>query len=129
MLQNENGRPCVLIIKLRYKTRYHKFVVPIRSNISNSTPKNQYFSLPPNSKTKNGSSDGIHYIKMFPINDKYIDKYMINNDKSLLRIKSIIDKNESIIIKSCQDYLNEYEKGNINSFSPNIDSILKWVDE
>lgn len=80
LMFNECGRPCVLIIQLEYKGVQQKFVVPLRSNISGKTPKWQYFSLPPNSDTKQGNSHGIHYIKLFPIKDEYIDTYLINND-------------------------------------------------
>lgn len=72
LLFNKNGRPCVLIIKLKYKGQNRKFVVPLRSNITSDTPKDQYFPLPPNSSTKAGNRHGVHYIKLFPIDSKYI---------------------------------------------------------
>ena len=100
----KNGRPCVLILKLKYKGKRHKFVVPIRSNISSNTPKKQYFSLPTNSATKTGNRHGLHYIKLFPIDNKYIQKYRIDNNNYMLQIKSIIDKNEKEIVTSCQNY-------------------------
>lgn len=71
--------PSVLIVRLKYKGNFHKFVVPLRSNISPTTPKNQYMSLPPNSKTKPHHSHGIHYIKIFPITDKYVQSYLISD--------------------------------------------------
>ena len=43
LLFNEDGRPSVLIVKLKYKDQYHKFVVPLRSNISPKTPKINIF--------------------------------------------------------------------------------------
>lgn len=52
LLFNECGRPCVLIVKLKYKGQLRDFVVPLRSNISKSTPRSQYFSLPPNPSLK-----------------------------------------------------------------------------
>ena len=70
LMSNEDGRPSVLLIKLKYKEQYHKFVVPLRSNISPKTPKDQYFSLPLNPKTKPCHSHGIHYIKLFPIDNR-----------------------------------------------------------
>ena len=77
LMFNEDGRPSVLIVKLKYKEQYHKFVVPLRSNISPKTPKDQYFSLPPNPKTKPYHSHGIHYIKLFPIEDKYVQLLLV----------------------------------------------------
>ena len=58
LLFNEEGRPCVLIMRLRYREEKRDFVVPLLSNISKYTPKEQYFSLPPNPKTKSGNKHG-----------------------------------------------------------------------
>ena len=77
LLFNEDGRPSVLLISLKYKEQYRKFVVPMRSN-------NQYLPLPPNSKTKLHHSHGIHYIKIFPIIDKYVQTYLISEPFDLM---------------------------------------------
>jgi len=45
LMFNENGRPCVLLVRLRYKGNLGTFVVPLRSNIAPSTVKSEYFSL------------------------------------------------------------------------------------
>lgn len=127
MLFNKSGRPCVLIMKLKYKGKNHQFVVPLRSNISSNVPKDQYFSLPPNSSTKSGNRHGVHYIKLFPIDSKYIQRYRIENNTYMQGIKSMIDKNERNIIAACQKYLYEYEQGRQNSNTPNIDGILSWL--
>ena len=125
---SDRGRPCVLL-RLKYKGKIQKFAVPFRSNISNTAPKEQYFPLPPNKNTKQGNSHGIHYIKIFPVSDKYINKYRADNDKYWLMIKNIISKpdNEKIIVNSCQSYLNDYASGNIHSMTPNINGILRWL--
>ena len=78
MLESDAGRPCVLIMTLKYKGKRHSFIVPLCSNISNDAPKNHYFPLPPTSKTKSGNHAGISYIKIFPITKKYIDKFLIS---------------------------------------------------
>lgn len=127
MLESEVGRPCVLIMKLKYKGKYHKFIVPLRSNITGSTPKNQFFSLPPTSRTRQGNRHGISYVKIFPIKDEYVEKFLINPRTHIDMVKKIIDKNENTIIYACQNYLNEYEKGNRSPFTPDIDSILTWL--
>ena len=127
MLFNKNGRPCVLVMKLKYKGKNQQFVVPLRSNISANVPKDQYLSLPPNSTTKTGNRHGVHYTKLFPMDSKYIQRYRIENNAYMQRIKSILDKNESKIINACQDYLNEYEKGQGSSMTPDIDGILSWL--
>ena len=127
LLFNKGGRPCVLIVKLKYKGQNHKFVVPLRSNIASITPKEQYFPLPPNSATKAGKRHGVHYIKLFPIDDKYIQKYRIENNVYMQNIKSILDKSKKDIITACQKYLYEYEQGNKNPMTPDIDGILEWL--
>lgn len=127
LMFNECGRPCVLIMQLRYKGMQQKFVVPLRSNISGKAPKWQYFSLPPNSDTKKGNSHGVHYIKLFPIKDEYIDTYLIDNDTHKLMIKKILDKNESDIVQACQEYLHQIEQGKKHSMTPDIDGILSWL--
>lgn len=127
LLFNKNGRPCVLVVKLKYKGQNHKFVVPLRSNIASNTPKDQYFPLPPNSSTNSKNRHGVHYIKLFPINSKYIQKYRIENNAYMQQVKSILDKNEKVIITACQNYLNEYEQGRKNHMTPDIDGILSWL--
>ena len=51
-LMTKRGRPCVLVLRLRYKGKRYDFAIPFRSNISPNTPKNQYFPLPPRPSTK-----------------------------------------------------------------------------
>lgn len=125
---NEAGRPCVLLINLNYKGNLRKFVVPLRSNISSKAPKEQYFSLPPNKSTRPGCHHGVHYIKLFPIEDKYIDKYRVGGEFDKL-ILDILSDNQDEIISACQKYLNECEKGNKHVMTPNIDGILRVLDD
>lgn len=127
LLFNKRGRPCVLIVKLKYKGQNHKFVVPLRSNIAANSPKNQYFALPPNPATRPGNRHGVHYIKLFPIDSKYIQKYRIENNTYMKQVKSILDKNEKDIIMACQSYLHECEQGKMNLMTPDIDGILSWL--
>ena len=127
LLESDAGRPCVLLITLKYRGVKRNFIVPLRSNITSSAPKSHYFALPNTSKTKNGYHAGIHYIKIFPVSKTYIDKFRIDAGSEYELVQKIIDKNEEVIIKACQDYLNEYEKGNRSPLTPDIDSILTWL--
>lgn len=127
LMFNKDGRPCILIMNLKYKGVNHKFAVPLRSNITADVPKKQYFALPPNSATRPGNRHGVHYIKMFPIDNKYLQKYRIENNTYLLQVKSILDKNEKQIISACQEYLTEYERGKGHFMTPDIDGILSWL--
>ena len=126
LMYNEKGRPSVLLVNLRYKGKKYPFVVPLRSNISGTAPKEQFFSLPPNKNTKYGNSHGIHYIKIFPIKIDYVESYLINEPYDIL-IQSIIDAHEKDIVDACQDYLGECEKGNHHFVTPDIDGILAWL--
>ncbi|MCM1090005.1 MAG: hypothetical protein NC092_00395 [Butyrivibrio sp.] len=124
---NEFGRPCVLIVDLEYKDVFRKFVVPLRSNISSKTPRKQYFPLPPNRNTRDGNHHGIHYIKLFPMENEYVDRYRING-KFYETIVKILSENESEIISECQKYLKECEMGNKHIMTPNIDGIISVLE-
>lgn len=129
LLHNEKGRPCVLIIQLKYKEKLRDFVIPMRSNISPNTPKWQFISLPPNNNTKPYHFHGIHYIKLFPINKSlFIDKYNVDKDEYYTKILKIIENKEKQIIEACQNYLTQCESGNKHAMTPNIDGILAVLD-
>ena len=124
MLQKA-GRPCVLIVNLLYKKRRLNFAVPIRSNINPSTPKRDYFALPPRRTTRPKCRHGIHYAKMFPIDKRIAVIYRTaeNDEETLCR--KIIDANEKQIIKECQAYLERYENGDRTCHSTDIDLLLE----
>lgn len=128
LLKTKQGRPGVLIVKLYYKNKERNFVVPLRSNIPGKADDWEFKKLPPNKDTKPGFHHGVHYIKMFPITKEYIDKYNIDNDRYLLTIDTILNKNTKEIVTSCQKYLTEYEQGIKHKFSTDIDGILKMLD-
>ena len=102
--------------------------MPLRSNIPASAPTWQYFSLPHNNNTKPGNKHGIHYIKLFPISKKYINKYNIDNNEFLQMISEKINNNQKEIIDECEKYLVDCELGKKHSMTPNIDGILEWID-
>lgn len=121
---NKSKRPCALIIHLKYKGKRVDFAVPLRSNISPSTPKRQYFPLPPRHTTKDNFRHGVHYIKMFPVNKTKVHKFHTDNIY-YKTIKAILDKSEKIIVSQCQKYLEEYEKGVRPKYSTDIDLLLE----
>ena len=128
IMENETGRPCVLLVDLIYKGRKREFVVPLRSNISPTATKQQYLPLPPNSHTKPHHHHGVHYVKLFPIVNTYIDRYKISDNSFLVMLKNILDKKESEIISACKYYLKEYGNGNKHPMTPQIDQILNILD-
>ena len=121
-------RPCVLIMHLSYKGHRYDFAVPIRSNINPSTPKRQYFPLPPRRTTKPLHYHGVHYIKMFPIDKRAAVKYRTEGNSQASLMKQILDANEKKIIKSCQDYLSDYEKGTRPPYSTDIDLLIQIME-
>lgn len=120
----KTGRPYVMVIRLKYKGQNHDFAVPIRSNISASAPKDQYFPLPPRPTTKPKNRHGIHYIKMFPVTKQYLIRYRTEGNRFAQLIQNIIDKNSKAIITDCQNYLEAYEAGKRPRFSTNIDFLI-----
>ena len=124
---DKRGRPCLLVMRLRYKGKKRMFAVPFRSNIAGSVPKSQYFSLPPRPTTRSGNRHGLHYIKMFPIEKCFLERYRIDEPHSLLCMKKISD-NEKRIVDDCQSYLEKYEKGERPPFSTAIDDLIATLE-
>ncbi len=118
-----------MIIRLKYKGNNRDFAVPIRSNIPASAPKREYFPLPPRSSTRPKNRHGLHYIKMFPISKKYLERYRIEGNSAATRIQNIIDKNSKTIISSCQEYLNDYENGIISDFATDLDMLIEILEK
>ncbi len=52
----------------------------------------------------------LHYIKMFPVTNKYLRRYRTEGNQFATLIPTIIDKNTKIIVDDCQTYLDAYAK-------------------
>ena len=50
-LMTKRNRPCIVVVRLRYRGKKRDFAVPLRSNIAPNVPKDQYFPLPPRPTT------------------------------------------------------------------------------
>lgn len=124
----KTSRPCVLIIRLKYKGTNRSFAIPLRSNISAKTPRSQYFALPTRSTTRPGNHHGLHYIKMFPVAKKYLIRYRTEGNVFANTIQAVIDKNERRIVTECQKYLDDYANGHQAPFSTDIDLLLSILD-
>lgn len=79
--------------------------------------------MPPNKHTKPGNRHGVHYIKLFPIEKEYINKYVVSG-KYYKTILNILDKKEPDIISSVKEYLAKCESGQKHSMTPNINGII-----
>lgn len=122
-------RPCVLIVRLKYKGEYHTFAVPLRSNIPPFVPRSQFFTLPPRKTTKPGHRHGIHYVKMFPIDEKYAYRFNMGSSKQQRAVMNLIDNNERRIVSECQSYLTAYENGLRPNYCTDIDLLLERLKE
>lgn len=129
MLMNKQGRPCLLVLRLRYNGRRQDFAVPFRSNIPPAEQKDNYFALPPRHTTRPRHRHGLHYCKMFPIRKKYIQKFYIDNNPGLQRADKIIQKNEKQIIAQAQAYLDRYSLGLRSPYATNIDRLLSFLED
>ena len=125
---DKHGRPCLLVIRLKYKGKNRMFAVPFRSNIPGNVPKNQYFSLPPRSTTQSGKRHGIHYIKMFPVEKIFLERYRLDTPSSSL-CASILEKNRRQIVEECQKYLKSYENGNCPPYSTSLDKLIEKLGQ
>lgn len=122
---NGNDRPFLLILSLNYRGNKQSFAIPFRSNIqSNSGTRGTYFPLPTRHSTKIHHAHGLHYIKMFPIEMEYCNKYVIPNKPYDQMLVTFVKKNLKKIIKGAQAYLTDYENGTRHAYGTDIDQLL-----
>lgn len=126
-LLNKNGRPCVLLVRLKYAGKRQDFAVPLRSNIPPAEQKSNYFPLPPRKTTKPHHRHGLHFVKMFPITKQYLQKFHTENNAEYQRINSILDKHIKQIVALAQACLNAYEQGNRSPYATDIDKLLDYI--
>ena len=121
---HKSKRPCVLVVRLKYKDRRYNFAIPFRSNIPAASPKDEYFPLPTRPTTKPGNRHGLHYIKMFPITNDKLQIYHTEGNAAATLYKKIIDDNQKRIVLECQKYLDKYESGDKPKFATDIDLLI-----
>lgn len=117
-------RPYVLVLRLKYRGIPCDFAVPLRSNISASAPKNQYFPLPTRATTRSQRRHGLHYIKMFPVTKAYFRRYRTEGNAYAMLIQRIINDNVKRIVSECQAYLDAYAQGHWPKYSTDIDYLF-----
>ena len=88
----KHGRPCALVVRLKFRGKRRDFAVPLRSNIAPNVPKWQYFPLPPRPATKPHHRHGLHYIKMFPIEKKYQRRFRMEGNAYYEKVQTILDE-------------------------------------
>jgi hypothetical protein len=94
----KHNRPCIVVVRLKFRGQRRDFAVPLRSNIAPNVPKDQYFPLPPRPTTKPNHRHGVHYIKMFPIEKKYQQRFRTDGSKYYENLQSILDANTKQIV-------------------------------
>ncbi|PXX78107.1 hypothetical protein [Dielma fastidiosa] len=123
MGQEAKDRPCLILLKMKYKGNLHTFAIPFRSNIGNA-PSNTYFPLPKRAKTKDRRKHGLHYSKMFPITEKYMLAYHMGGDFQEELVMAYIERNIKQIYSEAAQYLKNYETGQHELFCVDIDDVL-----
>lgn len=122
-LEKNEKRPCLIILKLKYKDKKYDFAIPFRSNINGKASRKEFYPLPPRKTTHKHRRHGLHYIKMFPIKKEYINSYYKNNTENQADINKIT-KNIKTIIKEAQTYLTNYANGARYNYCVNIDRMI-----
>lgn len=125
----KRGRPCFLVVRLKFRGRRRDFAIPFRSNIAPNVPKDQYFALPPRPTTRPRHRHGIHYIKMFPIEKRFQRRFRTEGNLYYQMILSIIDEHEQEIVAACQDYLERYERDGRPRFAVDIDRLIGLLEQ
>ena len=124
-----NDRPFLLVLKLKYKNKIQPFAIPFRSNIQvNKNTQGLYFSLPPRPTTKPNHAHGLHYIKIFPVDIEYCNKFTFKETKYNLMLQKIIDKNINRIFNEAQEYLKNYENGSRPIYCTDIDKMINTLE-
>ena len=127
-LMLKHNRPCIVVVRLRFRGKRRDFAVPLRSNIAPNVPKDQYFALPPRPTTRPGCRHGIHYIKMFPITKAYQRRFRTEGSAYYETLQRIIDGNTKRIVSECQAYLDRYEREGRSRFAVDIDRIVGLLE-
>ena len=124
----KQGRPCIVVVKLRFRGERRDFAVSLGSNIAPNVPKDQYFALPPRSTTRPGRRHGIHYIKMFSISRKCQRRFRTDGSPHYETLQKIVDGNTKRIVAECQAYLDRYEAEGRPRDAVDIDRIIELFD-
>lgn len=126
--QEAKERPCLILVKMKYKGSIYTFAIPFRSNIGNA-PRNTYFPLPKRPTTRDGRKHGLHYTKMFPITEKYMTAYKMGGDFQEELVMAHIEKNIKQIFTEASQYLKKYEAGHRELFCVDIDDVLRKLND
>ena len=124
----KHGRPCLLVVRLRFRGRRRDFAVPFRSNIAPNVPKDQYFALPPRPTTRRHHRHGVHYIKMFPIEKRYQRRFRTAGNPYYEKVQRILDEHVEQIVRDCQAYLDRYEREGKPKYAVDLDRIIALME-
>lgn len=125
----KHGRPCVMVLKLHFRSEKWDFAVPFRSNIAPNVPKDQYFALPPRPTTKPRHRHGIHYIKMFPVERRFLQRFRTDGNPYYETVQRIVDENSKHIVTACQGYLDAYAAHGRPQYGVDIDRLIALLKQ
>ncbi len=123
-----NNRPCIVVVKLRFRGKRRDFAVPLRSNIAPNVPKDQYFALPP------PPHDAPRLPPRHPLHQDVSHNQVLPaplQDRGLglhETLQRIIDGNTKRIVSECQAYLDRYEREGRPRFAVDIDRIVGLLE-
>ncbi len=124
----KHGRPCALVVRLKFRGRRRDFAVPLRSNIAPNVPKSQYFPLPPRPTTRERHRHGLHYLKMFPIERRFQRRFRTEGNIYYEKLQAILDENTARIVGECQAYLDSYEENGRPNYAVDIDRAIELLE-
>jgi hypothetical protein len=123
-LLTKQGRPHVLLLRMRYCDRRLTFALPLRSNIPPQTPADLFYPLPPNPHTRPLMRHGLHFVKMFPVSKACYQAFRFKPNEYYVGLVQYLDKHYEDIVNKSQAYLDAYARGERPRYAVDIDRLL-----
>lgn len=127
-LMLKHNRPCIVVVRLRFRGKRRDFAVPLRSNIAPNVPKDQYFALPPRPHDAPQLPPRHPLHQDVPHNQAYQRRFRTEGSAYYETLQRIIDVNTKRIVSECQAYLDRYEHEGRPRFAVDIDRIVVLLE-
>ena len=127
-LMLKHNRPCIVVVRLRFRGKRRDFAVPLRSNIAPNVPKDQYFALPPRPTTRPKLPPRHPLHQDVPHNQAYQRRFRTEGSAYYETLQRIIDGSTKRIVSECQAYLDRYEQEGRPRFAVDIDRIVVLLE-
>lgn len=128
-LMLKHKRPCIVVVRLRFRGKRRDFAVPLRSNIAPQRAQRPILctATPPHDAPRLPPRHPLH-IKMFPITKAYQRRFRTEGSAYYETLQRIIDGNTKRIVSECQAYLDRYEREGMPRFAVDIDRIVGLLE-